>query len=100
MKTYGNLILMTVICIVIFWVFMALRPTHAADDESFYLGTCIVKEVPEGENNCLIFETDNNFEACTVMRKLAIEQKLMVSQCRRSKEAVKAELNKLWNSKS
>src|SRR5262245_51354236 len=29
MKTYGNLILMTVICIVIFWVFMALRPASA-----------------------------------------------------------------------
>jgi len=29
MKTYGNLILMTVICIVIFWVFMALRPANA-----------------------------------------------------------------------
>src|SRR5215510_15130568 len=30
MKTFGNLILMTVICIVIFWVFMALRPADAA----------------------------------------------------------------------
>jgi len=29
MKTYGNIILMTVICIVIFWVFMALRPANA-----------------------------------------------------------------------
>jgi hypothetical protein len=29
MKTYGNIILMTVICIVIFWVFMALRPAQA-----------------------------------------------------------------------
>src|SRR5262249_40459935 len=29
MKTYGNVILMTVICIVIFWVFMALRPASA-----------------------------------------------------------------------
>src|SRR5262249_9016245 len=29
MKTYGNLILMTVICVVIFWVFMALRPANA-----------------------------------------------------------------------
>jgi len=29
MKTYGNIILMTVICIVIFWVFMALRPASA-----------------------------------------------------------------------
>ena len=28
-KTYGNLILMTVVCIVIFWVFMALRPANA-----------------------------------------------------------------------
>jgi len=26
MKTYGNVILMATICIVIFWVFMALRP--------------------------------------------------------------------------
>jgi hypothetical protein len=31
MKTYGNVILMTVTCIVIFWVFMALRPASAMD---------------------------------------------------------------------
>lgn len=31
MKTYGNLILMTVICIVIFWLAMALRPVQAFD---------------------------------------------------------------------
>jgi hypothetical protein len=30
MKTYGNIILMAAICIVIFWVFMALRPADAA----------------------------------------------------------------------
>jgi hypothetical protein len=30
MKTYGNVILMAMICIVIFWVFMALRPANAA----------------------------------------------------------------------
>src|SRR6516164_8832933 len=29
MKSLGNLILMTVVCIVIFWVFMALRPANA-----------------------------------------------------------------------
>jgi hypothetical protein len=29
MKPYGNVILMTLICIVIFWVFMALRPAHS-----------------------------------------------------------------------
>jgi hypothetical protein len=29
MKSFGNLILMTLICIIIFWVFMALRPAHA-----------------------------------------------------------------------
>jgi hypothetical protein len=29
MKTYGNVILTTAICIVIFWVFMALRPAQA-----------------------------------------------------------------------
>jgi hypothetical protein len=29
MKSFGNLILMTVICIVIFWVFMALQPAKA-----------------------------------------------------------------------
>jgi len=28
-KFYGNLVLMTVICIVIFWIFMALHPAHA-----------------------------------------------------------------------
>jgi hypothetical protein len=29
MKFYGNIILITLICIVIFWAFMALRPAHA-----------------------------------------------------------------------
>jgi len=29
MKTYRNIILMAIICIVIFWVFMALRPAQA-----------------------------------------------------------------------
>jgi hypothetical protein len=29
MKSFRNLILMTLICIVIFWVFMALRPADA-----------------------------------------------------------------------
>jgi hypothetical protein len=29
MKSFGNLILMALICIVIFWIFMALRPAHA-----------------------------------------------------------------------
>ena len=29
MKTYGNLVLMATICVVIFWVFMALRPAPA-----------------------------------------------------------------------
>jgi hypothetical protein len=28
-KTAGNLILMTTLCIVIFWMFMALKPAHA-----------------------------------------------------------------------
>src|SRR6516225_7564890 len=28
-KTAGNLILMTTICIVVFWIFMALRPAQA-----------------------------------------------------------------------
>ena len=28
-KTYGNLVLMTAICVVIFWIFMALRPASA-----------------------------------------------------------------------
>jgi hypothetical protein len=30
MKTYGNIVLMAAICIVIFWVFMALRPANAS----------------------------------------------------------------------
>ena len=34
MKSFGNLILMTVICLVIFWIFMALRPAHAIEDDS------------------------------------------------------------------
>jgi hypothetical protein len=29
MKSFGNLILMTLICIVIFWIFTALRPAQA-----------------------------------------------------------------------
>jgi hypothetical protein len=29
MKTFGNLILMTGICVIIFWVFIALRPANA-----------------------------------------------------------------------
>ena len=70
MKTYGNLILMTVICIIIFWVFMALRPAHAADDDTFYLGTCIVKEVPEART------TASSLKRTTTLRKLAIEQKV------------------------
>jgi hypothetical protein len=31
MKTYGNIVLMAATCIVIFWVFMALRPASAQD---------------------------------------------------------------------
>src|SRR6516165_8489779 len=30
LKSLGNLILMTLICLVIFWIFMALRPAKAA----------------------------------------------------------------------
>ena len=30
MKPYGNVTLMTLICIVVFWVFMALRPAQAS----------------------------------------------------------------------
>ena len=30
LQLYGNVILMTAICIVIFWMFMALRPANAA----------------------------------------------------------------------
>jgi hypothetical protein len=40
MKSFGNLILMTVICIVIFWVFMALRPVHAGDGDGPSLQQC------------------------------------------------------------
>lgn len=35
MKTTGNLILMTTICVVIFWVFMAIRPAPA---QTFFPG--------------------------------------------------------------
>ena len=28
-KTYGNLVLIATICVVVFWVFMALRPANA-----------------------------------------------------------------------
>jgi hypothetical protein len=34
MKTYGNIILMTAICIVIFWMFMALQPALLAAEYS------------------------------------------------------------------
>jgi hypothetical protein len=34
-KSYGNLILMTLICVIIFWMFMALRPAQAG----FWPGT-------------------------------------------------------------
>ena len=30
-RTIGNLILMTLICVVIFWVFMAMRPVRAGE---------------------------------------------------------------------
>jgi hypothetical protein len=30
MKSYGNMILMATICVVIFWVFMALPPANAS----------------------------------------------------------------------
>jgi hypothetical protein len=30
-STIGNLILMTLICVVIFWVFMAFRPARAGE---------------------------------------------------------------------
>ena len=35
MRIVGNLILMATICIVIFWVFMALRPVHAEQRSTF-----------------------------------------------------------------
>jgi hypothetical protein len=31
-RTIGNLILMTLVCVIIFWVFMALRPAKAANE--------------------------------------------------------------------
>ena len=44
MKTYGNIILMTAICVVIFWAFMALRPAQARNipppDYSQCTGSC------------------------------------------------------------
>jgi len=43
MKSFGNLILIAQICIVIFWIFMALRPAHAT------ITTCaFVKPTPDG----------------------------------------------------
>jgi len=40
LKTYGNLILMAAICIVIFWVFMALRPAQAGPECVGDVGRC------------------------------------------------------------
>ena len=40
MKTYGNIVLMTAICIVIFWVFMALRPAQAGPECVGDVGRC------------------------------------------------------------
>jgi hypothetical protein len=40
MKTYGNVILMTAICIVILWVFMALRPAQAGPECVGDVGRC------------------------------------------------------------
>jgi len=46
-RTIGNLILMTLICVVIFWVFMALRPARAAED--FDWGKPMAATEPYGE---------------------------------------------------
>jgi hypothetical protein len=43
MKSFGNLILMTLICVVIFWVFMALRPAQAT-----YSTCAVVLRTPDG----------------------------------------------------
>ena len=40
MKTYGNVILMATICVVIFWVFMALRPAQAGPQCVGDVGRC------------------------------------------------------------
>ena len=49
MKSLGNLILMTLICLVIFWIFMALRPAHA--EANTWWSDCrhgwIAKEIAE-----------------------------------------------------
>src|SRR5262249_32780261 len=80
-----------------YWCDVLKELTRA--DNTVYFGACLVLEVPEGVNNCVVL-TAPSFEACTVARKLAMERNLMVSQCSRSEEAVKAELNKLWKNKS
>jgi hypothetical protein len=41
MKSFGNLILMTLICLVIFWVFMALRPANAQSTQQEQTGTVL-----------------------------------------------------------
>jgi hypothetical protein len=38
MKLYGNMILMATICIVIFWIVMALRPAHAGQRPHVVVG--------------------------------------------------------------
>src|SRR5262245_41455689 len=40
MKTYGNMILMAAFCVVIFWVFMALRPAQAGPQCVGDVGRC------------------------------------------------------------
>jgi hypothetical protein len=47
MKTTGNLILMTLICIVIFMVFMAIRPVAAHAEREWCAMVCLT-EVPRG----------------------------------------------------
>jgi hypothetical protein len=42
-KTVGNLILMTLVCVIIFWVFMAFRPARA-DFMQGVAGMAIVQE--------------------------------------------------------
>jgi hypothetical protein len=42
MKLYGNVILVTLICVVIFWIFVALRPAQATPKYKWQCGQYIV----------------------------------------------------------
>ena len=68
MKTHGNVILMTAICIVIFWVFMALRPAQAT--EIYQCGDVTVTLRATPGYQFITFETDNKKSSTDILGNL------------------------------